>query len=181
MKVVRFIYLLLTSTFLLACSVDEDEIGSTHQGTPERIPINWIVESANDPIGSRALIDNNLLEARCTPKSDGTCESIGIWGQYVTTKNGQSTTYVEFDATPLTFAPKTEDTNPHNSWNYPGESRYWENGAVPVFSSRTKTNNFVSVRSITFGQVFLNIVECSDTSFARQISIKVVRTLRRSV
>lgn len=133
MKVVRFIYLLLTSTFLLACSVDEDESGPAVQGVPERIPINWDVESAYAPIGSRALIDNNLLESRCTPKSDGTCESIGIWGQYVATKNGQATTYVEFDSTPLTFAPKEEDTNPHNSWNYPGESRYWENGAMYYF------------------------------------------------
>ena len=117
---------------LSACSSKEDI------PQPEPLPeqtdmsIRWKVKS-NESVESKALVDNDVLQGTCTPSEGGTCESIGVWGQYVIEEDGQTSTHVEFDAVPLTYAAKTEDTNPYNDWNYPGEARRWVSGGVYTF------------------------------------------------
>ena len=94
---------------------------------PSKEPISWHVKS-DTSMQSRVLVDDNVLQIACTPNEDG-CESIGVWGQYKLEEN----VTVEFNGVPLTFAPKLEDTNPYNDWNYPGEARYWVYKAVYDF------------------------------------------------
>ena len=94
---------------------------------PSKEAISWHVKS-DTSMQSRVLVDDNVLQIACTPNEDG-CESIGVWGQYKLEEN----VTVEFNGVPLTFAPKLEDTNPYNDWNYPGEARYWVYKAVYDF------------------------------------------------
>lgn len=112
---------------LYACSVQENEVIPEPQ-IPARKAINCSIVSI-DGLSTRALIDNNSLQSACTPDINGTSQSIGVWGQYIVWENNQDITYPEFDAIPLTYAPKVEDSNPHNDWNYPGEVHYWNEDA----------------------------------------------------
>lgn len=95
-----------------------------------KMPICWDVNQKTDS-QTRALINNSLLQTACTPKADNSHESIGLWGEY--TYSTDNIKMVEFWATPLTYAPISEDTNPHNNWNYPGGVRFWESGAIYNF------------------------------------------------
>ena len=99
---------------------------------PSKEPISWHVKS-DTSMQSRVLVDDNVLQTACTPNESWENESIGVWGEYKVEENGGSSTHVEFDAIPLTFAPKEVDTNPYNDWNYPGEARYWVYKAVYDF------------------------------------------------
>ncbi len=92
--------------------------------------ICWDVQSYAIP-QSKALVDSDVLQTACG--SGG--ESIGIWGEYtMTTDEGTSTTTV-FDATPLTYGKKNDETtnNPYNDWNYPGKPKFWKMGATYLF------------------------------------------------
>lgn len=84
-------------------------------------PISWSI----NPEETRALANNNKLQSTCTPTADGSNESIGVWGDYTL---GSNATIKEFIATPLTYISGT-----YNSWEYPGEARYWESQAVYDF------------------------------------------------
>lgn len=94
-------------------------------------PISWHIKS-DTSMQSRVLVDDNVLQKACTPYEGG-YEKIGVWGEYDIEENGQLSTHVEFDNVPLTFAPKAEETNPYNDWNYPGEARYWNYGGKYKF------------------------------------------------
>lgn len=123
-----FLLLILTSLFI-GCAQETDTL------FPEplpvsKMPIQWSVKPMAP---ARALVDDAQMQAACTPVADGTHESIGLWGQYTSAVSGTNDLFVEFNATPLTYAPKVEDTNPHNDWNYPGDVKYWEAKAVYDF------------------------------------------------
>lgn len=105
-----------TIMLLFNSCIDSDELPVE---PPVKQAINWSLAS------SKALVDDDLLRSSCTPSVYGTHQSIGVWGKYTNIENGVSNTHTIFNATPLTYAPKTEHTNPYNDWNYPGESRYW--------------------------------------------------------
>lgn len=129
----RFGHIILMSVsmcWLSSCSGSVEEIPPT-PSTEEKLPINWQVQPQKT-IESKALIGNNeALQNACTPSIG---KSIGVWGTYEIKQGGQTYTHVEFDATPLVYATKTEDTtNPHNDWNYPGENKYWEPGGKYTF------------------------------------------------
>lgn len=123
-----FLLLILTSLFV-GCAQEADPL------LPEPLPaskkpIQWSV----DPVApTRALANNNLMQQACTPVANGEHESIGLWGQYTSSVSSTPGIVVEFNAAPLTYAPKAEDTNPHNDWNYPGEVKYWEVSSVYDF------------------------------------------------
>ena len=110
-------YILLTATFIIAgCA------RGTEQLFPEpepayHTPISWSIDQGS----TRAMTDNDVLKQACTPTADGTNETIGVWGDYTVNSGGQNVTYKEFIATPLTYSPGT-----FNSWEYPGDARYWE-------------------------------------------------------
>lgn len=89
-----------------------------------RIPISWSIT----PEDTRALTNSNVLQSSCTPAADSSNESIGVWGDYTVESSGKNETYKEFIATPLTYI-----TGSFNSWEYPGEPRYWEPRAVYDF------------------------------------------------
>lgn len=128
----RHFNVLLTGTLILASCARETDTVFPESQPAYKIPINWEISSAQVQ-QTKALINNNLLQAACTPNADSSNESIGVWGEYSIEENGQTMTYEEFNATPLTFAPKVDDTNPHNDWNYPGETRYWTTGGIYDF------------------------------------------------
>lgn len=86
--------------------------------------ISWSIQQEGTS-ATRALVDDEALRLACTPNVYGNHERIGVWGQYSTAEDGQQRTYSVFNATPLTYAPKLEYTNPYNDWNYPGEARFW--------------------------------------------------------
>lgn len=132
MEPLKHIIAFMILIMLVSCSKEEVE-GNFQPQETYKVPISWDVKPLNgqsSPSSSssstKALVNNNLLETACTPKPHGTGESIGLWGKYELQSIGQTLTKVEFDATPLVFAPKDTDTNPYNSWNYPGEAKFWE-------------------------------------------------------
>lgn len=127
----KFSYILglLISTCLFVGCAREAESLLPEPMPASKLSIQWSVanpsaESQFAP--ARALTNNDLMQQACTPGRDGTSESIGLWGQYTSTAAGATGVVVEFDATPLTYAQKDVDTNPHNDWNYPGDVKYWE-------------------------------------------------------
>ena len=125
-------YILLTALFIFAGCVQE-----TGEPFPEpqpaiKYPISWKIPSVQS-VGTRALVNNTLLQESCTPVAGGTNKSIGIWGQATVTLNNQTAIYQDFVATPLTYAAKAEDSNPYSNWNYEGEAIYWRSHAVYAF------------------------------------------------
>ena len=124
MRILCRTYILLTVLFTIAgCARGTDEQFPEPEPV-SRFPISWSI----DQLGTRALANNNLLQDACTPLADGSNESIGVWGDYTVNSSGQDVTYREFIATPLTYIPGT-----FNSWEYPGDVRYWESGATYDF------------------------------------------------
>lgn len=109
--------ILLTVLLTIAGCAQETDFLFPEPEPVSKYPIDWSI----NPISTRALADNNLLQSSCTPNADGTNETIGVWGDYIATSNNQQVTIQEFKATPLTFIPGS-----FNSWEYPGEARYWE-------------------------------------------------------
>lgn len=105
---------------LAACTESEEPV-------PERKAISWQVESGTG-MQSKALVNNNVLQTACTPAADGTNETIGVWGDYTLNTGVQVNIVQEFVATPLTYVPGS-----YNSWEYPGEAKYWESFAVYDF------------------------------------------------
>ena len=126
-------YLLLTALYIFAGCTQETETPFP-EVLPDnnQYPISWSVPSVQSVV-ARALVDDTLLQGACTPKSDGTHRSIGVWGQSIVTIGTQSSTYEDFVATPLTYADKEEDSNPYSKWNYPGGAKYWRTHAVYNF------------------------------------------------
>lgn len=117
------IYILLTVLLTIAGCARETEMFP--EPTPAyKIPIRWSIEQGE----TRALVNNNLLQESCTPAEDGSNESIGIWGDFTTGSSGEEVSVKEFVATPLTYI-----TGTFNSWEYPGEARYWESQAIYNF------------------------------------------------
>lgn len=125
-------YLLLTVLFTLAGCAWETDNPFPEPMPVTKYPISWSVNQIEGN-STRALADNRTLEASCTAAADGTCESIGVWGQYTIKSNGETRTIQEFDAAPLTYGLKDSETNIYNYWNYPGEDRYWKIPAVYDF------------------------------------------------
>ena len=129
-----FLLLILTSLFV-GCAQEADSL------LPEplpasKTPIQWSVAPVapvRPTAPMRALVTNDLMQQTCTPVANGTHESIGLWGQYTSSESSTPGIVVEFNAAPLTYAPKAEDTNPHNDWNYPGDVKYWEVRSVYDF------------------------------------------------
>ena len=116
--------LFLLFTFV-ACAENETP---TEEPLPEKKAISWQVES-DTAMQSRVLVDNSVMKTACTPKADGTNETIGVWGDYTLTLNGQQGTPVqEFIATPLTYIAGS-----YNDWEYPGEVKYWTSFSVYDF------------------------------------------------
>lgn len=124
------IFLLLILTSLSIGCAQEAETLLPEPLPVSKMPIQW---SVNPEAPARALVDNAAMQQACTPLANGTHESIGLWGQYTAAATATPGIVVEFNATPLTFAPRTEDTNPFNDWNYPGDVKYWETAAVYDF------------------------------------------------
>ena len=124
------ISLLLASTLLFVNCAQEEDLLPPGPQLASKTPIQWSVQQVP---ASRALMNDDLLQTACTPNAQGVSASIGLWGRYTSTTSTNTGYVTEFDATPLTFAPKAEDTNPHNNWNYPGEVKLWETRAVYDF------------------------------------------------
>lgn len=132
MKQLCHTYILLTALFVITgCARDADSPFPEPEPAMKH-PIFWSVSSAQGG-DTRALVDDDLLRESCTPAGDGSNESIGIWGEFTVSENGQETTFQEFDAEPLTYGSKDVDANFYNNWNYAGDARYWESQAVYDF------------------------------------------------
>lgn len=117
--------LLGMTLFMAGCSVaDSSQVTETPTGPMPARTISWSIQQGGAS-ATRALVDDEALRLACTPNVYGDHERIGVWGQYSTTEDGQQRTYNVFNATPLTYAPKLEYSNPYNDWNYPGEARFW--------------------------------------------------------
>ncbi|MBR3883525.1 MAG: fimbrillin family protein [Bacteroidaceae bacterium] len=129
MKRLCHIYFLLTALLTLAGCAQETDYPFLEPESVSQYPIKWSINSIN----TRALVNNDLLKSECTPVEDGSNESVGVWGQYTKTINGQQTTIEEFVATPLTYGSDEFDSNIYSHWDYPGEARYWMNNAVYEF------------------------------------------------
>ena len=134
----KFSYILglLISTCLFVGCAREAETLLPEPLPASKNPIQWSIEAptaTSQFAPSRALMTNALMQQACTPRQDGTSESIGVWGQYTSATSSTPGVVVEFNATPLTYAQKDVDTNPHNNWNYPGDVKYWESRAVYDF------------------------------------------------
>lgn len=111
--------------FMAGCSVtDSSQVAETPTGPMPARTISWSIQQGGTS-ATRALVDDDALRLMCTPNVYGDHERIGVWGQYSITEDGQQRTYNVFNATPLTYAPKLEYSNPYNDWNYPGEARFW--------------------------------------------------------
>lgn len=123
---------LISSTLLLGLSACSGDNGLLPKPESKSNTINWAVNSSV-VMQSRVLVDDDVLQNACKPVPGGTCESVGVWGQYVIEENGQPSTHAEFTAVPLTYAAKTEETNPYNNWNYPGKARAWTYGGIYTF------------------------------------------------
>lgn len=96
---------------------------------PSKEPISWQVE-AGAGMQSRVLVNNSVLQAACTPNTDETNETIGVWGDYTLNLNAQTDIVREFIATPLTYVADSENKS---VWEYPGEEKYWTSFAVYDF------------------------------------------------
>ena len=117
--------LLAMTLFMAGCSVaDSSQVTDNPTGPMPARAISWSIQQESAS-ATRALVDDEALRLACTPNVYGNHERIGVWGQYSTAEDGQQRTYSVFNATPLTYAPKLEYTNPYNDWNYPGETRFW--------------------------------------------------------
>ena len=99
---------------IVACTENEVPV-------PERRTISWQVES-DMATQSRVLVNNNVLQTTCTPKADGTNETVGVWGDYTVNSYGQDVIVQEFIATPLTY---TSSSGGNSTWEYPGEEKLW--------------------------------------------------------
>lgn len=122
-------YILLIALFGFGSCAQDVDSPHPEQGPELMYPISWSTPMVQG-INTRALVNNSLLEESCTPSGG---RSIGVWGQSVVSSGEQSSIYQDFVATPLTFAPKAEDSNPHNNWNYPGEAVFWRSNAIYDF------------------------------------------------
>lgn len=116
MKRMVHVYILLSALWMLAsCTQESDSLPEYSE-----FPICWSVnlEQGQD---TRSLVDNALLQSSCTETTDGSNESISVWGRYM--YGGKS--YVDFADTPLTYGK--------NAWNYSGGTRYWRQGGIYDF------------------------------------------------
>ncbi len=112
----------------VACT-EEDEVTEPEQEQKQK-PSSWQVKTGTDVQG-RALVDYSVLQTACTPSADGTNETIGVWGDYTLTLNGQQGNPVqEFIATPLTYVADSEGAS---AWQYPGEDKFWKSLSVYDF------------------------------------------------
>jgi hypothetical protein len=110
---------------LICCSAFEESLAEGIPADPMPVRhICWNIQQGTT-VSTRSLVDDEALRQACTPNVYGNYESIGVWGQYSTSEDEQTRTYSVFSAEPLTYGAKTEDTNPYNDWNYPGEARLW--------------------------------------------------------
>ena len=118
MKKLCHTYILMAALLIIAGCAQETDYPFLEPEPVTRYHICWSVA----PEGTtRALTNINRLQETCTPVAGGSNESIGVWGEYTADSDGQNLLVKEFTATPLTYIPGT-----FNSWEYPGEPRYWE-------------------------------------------------------
>lgn len=124
MKFSRIIALLTISIIAAGCAQEVDE--PLPEPQPARKAISCGISGVAG-LSTRTLVTNDYLKALCAAGT-GT-ESIGLWGEFV-----NAGTRIEiFNAEPLTYGEKAQDTNPYNDWNYPGETRYWNSGMLYDF------------------------------------------------
>ena len=119
------LYLLALTLPLVCCSDVKNSLVA--EPPTEPMPtraINWSIQQGTIS-NTRALVDDDVLRQACTHNVYGNYESIGVWGQYITTEDGQTRTYSVFNAEPLTYGAKAEFSNPYNDWNYLSETRLW--------------------------------------------------------
>lgn len=124
MKFSRIIALLTISIIAAGCAQEVDE--PLPEPQPARKAISCGISGVAG-LSSRTLVTNAHLQALCAAGT-GT-ESIGLWGEFV---NAGTRTEI-FNAEPLTYGAKAQDTNPYNDWNYSGETRYWYSGMLYDF------------------------------------------------
>ena len=117
---------MLLFPMLIACTESDEPMPEQ-----EKMSIRWSVKSASIDKGRSLIEGNTALQDSCTSYKGK--QSIGIWGSYDIDQSGQTFTRKEFEATPLTYGVKNENTNPHNDWNYPGKNKYWEPGGRYTF------------------------------------------------
>lgn len=119
--------LLFTLLIITGCARETEPFPEPQPGSEH--PISWSVPKINERY-TRTLVDNDKLQTLCTPDVGGAHQSIGVWGRARVTLGNELFTYDDFVATPLYYAPRAEDTNPHSDWNYDGKLRYWRSHAV---------------------------------------------------
>lgn len=124
MKFSRFIALLTISIIAAGCAQEVDE--PLPEPQPARKAISCGISGVAG-LSTRTLVTNANLQTLCAAGT-GT-ESIGLWGVFV---NAGTRTKI-FNAEPLTYGAKAQDTNPYNQWNYPSETRYWNSGMLYDF------------------------------------------------
>lgn len=137
-------YILLTALLTLAGCAQETDMFPEPSPVYET-PISWSIESEE----TRALANNNLLQSLCTPLTDGSNESVGVWGDYTKESDNNVENVKEFIATPLTYIPGS-----FNSWEYPGEAKYWETPAVYDFRACYPQRLFTSLMTQMDATIF---------------------------
>ena len=78
MKRYTHTYILLIALFVFGSCAQDVENPHPVQGPEFMYPISWSTPTVQG-IDTRALVNNNLLQDACTPVTDGTHESIGVW------------------------------------------------------------------------------------------------------
>lgn len=160
------IYLLLASLIFAGCTRGTDSLPELSE-----YPIRWDVdlEQGQD---TRALMDATSLQSSCTEKTDGSNESISVWGQYTFGEQ----TMEEFENTPLTYGTT-------NAWDYEN-TRYWRRGAVydfRTFYPRSRMDLMTEKNAACFkGRINTSIVQEDILVTALQVDTKTA-TLYSSV
>lgn len=116
----------LIGLLMVSCNQNEDGIidSPSKQTTT---PIGWSVLPIQSMQGSRALISSDDdLQSACT---NGTGESIGLWGDYDLTINGVKQTIEGFlnDVKLVYYGVGGTEDSP-TGWDYIAEDKYWELG-----------------------------------------------------
>lgn len=116
----------LVGLLMISCSHDEAETIVPTPSAPTTTNISWSVLPIQGMQGSRALVNNDDdLRNAC---SQGKGESIGIWGDYDLTINGEKRTIEGFlDDVKLVFYGISGNEDSPTGWDVE-EDQYWELG-----------------------------------------------------
>ena len=117
----------LVGLLMISCSHDEAETIVPTPSEPTTTPISWSVLPIQGMQGSRALVNNDGdLRNACSQEKG---ESIGIWGDYDLTINGEKRTIEGFlDDVKLVFYGISGNEDSPTGWDYQTEDQYWELG-----------------------------------------------------